>query len=58
MHALYRLEDDLLEMSSAKKDFGILAENRLAMSQLCALVRSPMVSWGALKRVRPAGGER
>ena len=28
----YRLGDDLLEMSSAEKDLGILVEKRLAMS--------------------------
>ena len=29
----YRLGDDLLKMSSVKKDLGVLVDNRLAMSQ-------------------------
>ena len=33
----YRLEDDLLKRSSVKKDLGVLVDNRLAMSQQCAL---------------------
>ena len=30
--------DDLLERNSAEKDIGVLVNNRLAMSQQCALV--------------------
>jgi len=33
----YKLGTDLLERSSVEKDLGVLAENRLAMSQQCAL---------------------
>ena len=34
----YRLGDDLLRRSSAEKDVGVLVNNRLAMSQQCALL--------------------
>ena len=34
----YRLGADLLEWSSAEKDLGVIMDNRLAMTQQCALV--------------------
>ena len=34
----YRLGDYLLQRSSAKRDPGVPVDNRLAMSQQCALV--------------------
>ena len=47
----YRLGDDLLEMRLAEKDLGVLVDNRLAMSQQCALVSKKVIGiLGCIKK--------
>ena len=55
----YKLGDDLFR-SSGEKYQGVLVADRLPMSQHCVPLwpRRPMGSWGALKRVWPAGRGR
>ena len=47
-----RLGGDLLEKSSVQKDLGVLVDNRLAMSQQCALVaKAAKGTLGCIKKV-------
>ena len=47
----YRLGNDLLERSSAERDLGVLVDNRLAMSQQCALVSKKVIGiLGCIKK--------
>ncbi|GAB0177092.1 mitochondrial enolase superfamily member 1 [Grus japonensis] len=49
----YRLGADLLESSSAEKDLGVLVDNKLSMSQQCALVAN-----GILECIRKSMASR
>ncbi|KAJ7427590.1 hypothetical protein WISP_05740 [Willisornis vidua] len=48
----YRLGADLLQSSLVEKDLWVLVDNKLSISQQCALVTNKaLVSWSALGRV-------
>ena len=52
----YRLRDDLRERSSVDKDLSVLMDNRLTVSQQCALVAKVADGiLGCIKRAWPAG---
>ena len=55
MH-LHQLGDDLKERSSAEKDFGVLVDNRLTMSQQCAPVAKK--ANGILGRIKKSVASR
>ncbi|TRZ13678.1 hypothetical protein HGM15179_013450 [Zosterops borbonicus] len=52
----HRLGDELLKISSAEKDLGVLVANKLSMNQQCVLgAKKASEILGALGRALPAG---
>ncbi|KAJ7394963.1 hypothetical protein BTVI_159179 [Pitangus sulphuratus] len=56
---LYRLRADLLESSSVERDLGVLVDNKLSMSQLCALgtKKANGILWAIRKSIASSSRE-